>query len=104
MSNNYTPDCWVIVEVKFNDTGESERKILSSWYGGYLGSDSWRLSSGIVKIIEHKNYYEIHNSSGSVYNCNKACIGMSGYTMGIYENFKRQLAEKNMGSMEVVGL
>jgi hypothetical protein len=100
----YSPDRWVIVEVKFNDTGESERKVLASWYGGYGGNDSWKLSSGITKVIEHKQYYEIHNHSGSIYNCYKAAIGMSGYTAGVYENFRKQLVENNTGSMEIVDL
>lgn len=100
----YSPDRWVIVEVKFNDTGESERKVLASWYGGYLGNDSWKLSSGITKVIEHEQYYEIHNYSGSIYNCYKAAIGMSGYTAGVYESFRKQLEEKQSGSMEIVEL
>lgn len=98
--SQYTPDRWAIVELKLNDSEEVTRKILSSWYGGYLGSDSWRLSSGITEIVDADTHYEIHNESGSVYLCNKEQQGMSGYTAGIYESFVKDLQGK--GSISLV--
>lgn len=96
----YTPDRWAIVELKFNDSQDVTRKIMSSWYGGYLDSDSWRLSSGITEIIDCDTYYEIHNESGSVYHCNKRCQGMSSYTAGVFEKFRKSLEEH--GSITIV--
>jgi hypothetical protein len=96
----YNPDLWVIVELKFNDSDEVTRKVMASWYGGYLGSDSWKLSSGITEIVETDTHYEIHNHSGSIYNCRKGAEGMSGYTAGVFDSFVRDLAGK--GTIEVV--
>jgi hypothetical protein len=89
--NNYTPtpNLWVIVEMD-SEHGKI-RKVLGSWYGGYGGSDSWRLSSGITKIIEHDVYYEVHNHSGSVYTCYKGSEGMSGYTTSVYKDLKEKI-------------
>jgi hypothetical protein len=98
--SDYTPDLWTIVELKFNDSEEVTRKILASWYGGYLGGDSWRLSSGITKIIDKDAHYEIHNESGSIYYCGKNNKGMSNYTTGIFEHLGRSLEEK--GTIKVV--
>ena len=98
--NQYRPDRWVIVELKLNDSEEVTRKILSGWYGGYLGSDSWRLSSGITEVVDADTHYEIHNESGSVYTCGKHCQGMSGYTAGIFERFVKDLEGK--GSISLV--
>ena len=98
--STYTPDRWVIVEMGLNDTGEVERKVLASWYGGYAGSDSWRLSSGITEIVDHKHHYEVHNHSGSIYRCGKNCWGMSGYTDGIYQSFVRDL--EGRGTIRVI--
>lgn len=89
---NYTPDRWAIVELKFDDSEEVMRKVMGSWYGGYLGSDSWRLSSGITEIIDADTHYEIHNESGSVYRCSKQAQGMSGYTQGVFESLSKDLA------------
>ena len=50
--STYTPDLWVILEFKEKDSEEVNRKVLASWYGGYAGSDSWKLSSGITKQIQ----------------------------------------------------
>ena len=73
------------------DYGEEKiQKILSSWYGGWAGSDSWRLSSGITEVEELEDSYIIKNESGSVYTCFKKRYGMSAYTMAVLEDFKKQ--------------
>ncbi len=86
--SEYTPDKWVIIEI--DHEGVKIQKILSSWYGGWSGSDSWRLSSGITAVEELEDSYIIKNESGSVYTCYKGSYGMSSYTAGILEDFKKQ--------------
>ena len=86
--SEYTPDKWVVIEITMEDT--VVQRILSSWYGGWAGSDSWRLSSGITEVEELEDSYIIRNESGSVYTCYKGRYGMSSYAMGILESFKKQ--------------
>jgi hypothetical protein len=40
-----TPENWVILKITNN--GEIVYKVFGSWAGGYLGSDNWRINSGI---------------------------------------------------------
>jgi len=96
----YNPDLWVIVELKDNNSDEVTRKVMASWYGGYLGSDRWKLSSGITEIVDRDTHYEIHNHSGSIYNCGKHSQGMSGYTAGVFNSFVKDLEGK--GTIEAV--
>lgn len=100
--SDYTPDRWVILEV--NGEEGTIRKILGSWYGGYLGSDSWRMSSGITEVVEHDNHYEIHNHSGSIYTCYKNNIGMSNYTSRVFDNYLEKMNETGIGTMKIVEL
>ena len=86
--SEYTPDKWVVIEIAMDDT--TVQRILSSWYGGWAGSDSWRLSSGITEVEELEDSYIIRNESGSVYTCYKGRYGMSSYAMGVLEDFKKQ--------------
>ena len=86
--SEYTPDCWVVIEVDYE--GVKTQKILSSWYGGFAESDSWRLSSGITEGEELEDSYIIKNQSGSVYTCYKRRYGVSSYTARILEDFKKQ--------------
>ena len=86
--SEYTPDCWVVIEIAADDT--KVQRILSSWYGGWAGSDSWRLSSGITEVEELEDSYIIKNESGSVYTCYKRRYGVSSYTARILEDFKKQ--------------
>lgn len=102
MNSLYRPDLWVIVELKYNDNEEVNRKVLASWYGGYGGSDRWKLSSGVIETIEHENHYEFINHSGSIYECGKHMVGMSGYTSGVFESFKKDL--EGIGSIEVIDI
>ena len=84
----FTPDRWVVIEIEYGE--EKIQRILSSWYGGYAGSDSWRLSSGITEVEELEDSYIFKNHSGSVYTCFKGRYGMSSYAMGVLEDFKKQ--------------
>ena len=86
--SEYTPDCWVVIEIAADNT--KVQRILSSWYGGFAGSNSWRLSSGITEVEELEDSYIIKNESGSVYTCYKRRYGMSSYTARILEDFKKQ--------------
>ena len=86
--SEYTPDCWVVIEIAADDT--KVQRILSSWYGGFAGSDSWRLSSGITEVEELEDSYIIKNQSGSVYTCYKRRYGVSSHTARILEDFKKQ--------------
>lgn len=95
--STYHPDKWVLVEFDSPANGKIT-KVLASWYGGYLGSDSWKLSSGVNKITKTDAGYEFLNDSGSVYFCHKDAYGMSGYTGSVYNNFSTQIKDLNDGS------
>ena len=101
--NEYTPDRWIIIEIK-QEGEEPWRRILSAWYGGYLGANSWRLSSGITKIIEHEKHYEIHNESGSIYTCYKTSIGTSSLSASILNSWSAQADERDDFEISVIGV
>ena len=84
MTSQNTPDVWVVVEFTGTKVPETYRRVLAGWYGGYAGSDSWKMSSGITETIEHPDYWDFKNTSGSVYRCYKNSEKFSGLTMGIY--------------------
>lgn len=87
--SEYIPDRWVILKFTSKKHGEI-RKVFSGWYGGFAGSDDWRLSSGITNIEEKLELYLIHNESGSTYLCYKNNHGMSGYMSSIFASWKKQ--------------
>lgn len=62
----YKPDSWEIL--KFSD---NDYRVFGSWRGGYLYGDSWRINSGVVKVVESEDAYLVYGDSGSVYECNK---------------------------------
>jgi len=77
----YVPDNWVLVTIKTEDT--SVTKVFAGWFGGFAAGDSWKLSSGVVDVVDHTDHLEYKNHSGSVYLCRKNCYGMSAYMRSI---------------------
>ena len=95
--STYHPDKWVLVEIDSSAHGKIT-KVMASWYGGWNGSNSWKLSSGVNKITKTDVGYEFLNDSGSVYFCHKDAYGMSGYTSSVYANIAEQIKTLNDGS------
>ena len=97
----YSPDRWIVIEVKENKN-ESIRKVFAGLLGGYLGSDEWKLSSGIIKVNEDDKLFEFINVSGSVYRCHKNMYGMTGWMGRMYESWQESLADLQDGSISIV--
>lgn len=85
---NITPFRWVIVEVSLSS--KKTLHILSGWAGGYIGSDSWRLSSPIKNIDsdDAEKVFHVVTGSGSTYNLLYASSGLTFTTTGILKNLK----------------
>lgn len=87
---DYTPDCWKIVELTNVQTGETHKRVLCSWYGGYMGADWWKLSSGNISVEDHGDHYIVPQHSGSVYKLYKASEKVSGMMQSIFHSFERR--------------
>lgn len=86
----YVPDRWWVVKIT-NDSS-TQHRVIGSWYGGYLGSDSWRLSSDIVSLshdLQH-SCYTFENASGSTYRCPDHRMGLSPFAMLALDNMIRR--------------
>ena len=89
--STYTPDAWVVVDISTKD--ETIRKILAGWFGGYLGGDSWKLSSGVTSTAEYPDRYEFTNESGSLYICYRTVQRLTGMTGSMLSSWKKQISE-----------
>jgi hypothetical protein len=85
----YCPDKWVVIKISSDD--KSHYRVLGSWFGGYAGSDSWRMNSGITSASLEDKFYKFTGSSGSVYMCHKDTYGMSSYTHSVLDDFKTKV-------------
>jgi hypothetical protein len=50
-------------------------KVFMGWHGGYLGSDSWQLNSGIKTVVDEGDAFVFEGFSGSKYRCYKSGYG-----------------------------
>jgi hypothetical protein len=100
--SDYVPDKWVIVKIT-DDKNEHPTiyKIFACWYGGYAGSDSWKLNSGITRVSKEGYVYSFEGSSGSVYECHEDSYGMNFYGGGVLMNM-RETAAKNGITIEIL--
>lgn len=76
----YNPDKWIVIKINGDNP---HYRVFACWYGGYIGSDSWKLNSGITEVKEEGDFYLFSGSSGSVYRCHKNMHGTSGYGAGV---------------------
>jgi hypothetical protein len=92
--SDYTPDKWVVIKI----TGPEIKlyKVFASWYGGYAGSDSWKMNSGIVRATQVGDLWEFDGSSGSVYSCHKNSYGTNGYGGAVLSNLISQAQEQGI--------
>lgn len=94
----YTPDSWVIVEIKTKD--ETLHKVFGTWFGGYLNGDSWRLNSGIDTVSKTADGgYAVDGYSGSIYFISPGNYGTTEYTEGVLAGFEAQ-----KGDAQIKGL
>ena len=98
--SEYIPDKWVVVKIT-SDKSPPIHKVFACWYGGYAGSDSWKLNSGITRAYEEGQCFMFDGSSGSTYICHKADYGMNMYGGGVLMNM-RENAEKNGITIEIL--
>lgn len=87
------PDSWKVLRISVDEV--VLWKILCSWNGGYLGSDSWKISSQIEKIERHDDCYLTHNNSGSVYKLYKSCQRMSTLMEAQLYYYRKLLLDNN---------
>jgi hypothetical protein len=85
----YAPDNWVIL--KINDLKDPHYRVLGGWYGGYLGSNSWRLNSGITRHDFDGDYWFFYGSSGSCYKCYVDSYRLNLTTAQIFEQLKEKV-------------
>jgi hypothetical protein len=92
--SDYTPDRWTVVRI--HATGQPIYKVFASWSGGYSGSDSWKLNSGIVRAALVGDRWEFDGSSGSVYSCHRDAYGTNGYGSAVLSNMISQARDQGI--------
>ena len=86
--SDYTPDRWMVLSI--HTPKEIIYKVFATWSGGYTGSDSWKLNSGITRATFADPYWEFDGSSGSVYRCHQDSYGTNGYGQAVLNNLLSQ--------------
>ncbi len=85
--SEYTPDRWCVIRIP--SPKETIYKVFASWGGGYGGSDSWKLNSGITQAVLVEGTWEFEGSSGSVYKCRVGSYGTNNYGHGVLDSMIR---------------
>jgi hypothetical protein len=101
--STYTPDVWVVLELV--SPNETIQKVFAGWYGGYAGSNSWKLNSGITQIRKTLDgWYEFDGYSGSTYRCHENNYHMSSLMQGILSNWQKQADETGKYQIRIISL
>jgi len=99
----YSPDSYRVILIE-TATGQLV-KLFSSWSGGYLDGDSYRLNSGTEVIIEEENNYFFYGFSGSIYKLSKFTQGsLTSYSAGIYNRILQQTCVKEISVQQAIDI
>ncbi len=89
-----SPERWVILKLPNNNY-----KVFGTWAGGYLGSDRWKLNSGIKEVRQDDDFYYFIGFSGSAYKCHKKSYGTAtSYGLGVLND----IIESGEGKIELL--
>ena len=103
--NTYTPDVWVVLEFNTPELATPTRKVFCGWYGGYTGSDSWKLNSGITAVrIDDQGHYEFDGYSGSTYHCHFNNYHMSGLMQSVLANWQKQAEQRGDLTIRILSI
>ena len=102
--NEYTPDVWVVLEFDAPQFKEPVRKVFAGWYGGFAGSNSWKLNSGITEVRLVNGWWEFDGYSGSTYRCHPNNYHMSGLMQGIYANWLKQAEQRGDTTIRILSI
>lgn len=100
--NTYTPDNWVIL--RMTSPNETNYKILAGFYGGFAGSDSWKLSSGVCQAVITEEYYAFPQYSGSSYICYKGSEKLSSITASMLSAWQSMALVESLGTVEMISV
>jgi len=90
--SDYRPDKWVLLKIG----DENLYKVFACWYGGYAGSDSWQLNSGVVSVTQEGYEYSFKGSSGSTYHCHADTYGTNFYGGSVLDNLIKKAADNGV--------
>ena len=102
--STYTPDVWVVLEFDAPELTTPTRKVFAGWYGGFAGSDSWKLNSGITETRRDGYWFEFDGYSGSTYHCHSNNYKMSGLMYNVLANWLTQAEQRGDTSIRVLTL
>jgi hypothetical protein len=103
--SEYTPDVWVVLEFDRPDLEKPLRKVFGGWYGGYTGSNSWKLNSGITNVrIDDQGHYEFDGYSGSTYYCHFNNYHMSSLMQSVLANWLKQADERGDTTIRILSI
>lgn len=101
--STYRPHSWKLVKLVSPEYG-TIYKVLASWYGGFAGANSWKLSSGVEGVIQDENLITLPQSSGSVYELHRNAEHVSSLIGSVFLSFEADLEKSGKGSIEYVTL
>lgn len=99
MRRVYIPNRWCVVKFTTLKDGTWKR-VFCGDYGGFTGSDTWKISSAIEAETKQEHHIEFHCQSGSTYKC-FGKPGMSAYMKNMYAHFVNQGKETGLFTIEI---
>lgn len=94
--SDYWPDTYQFIRISSDQDKEIVTKLFAVWTGGYLDGASWKINSGITKIVKEDGMYYVHGCSGSVYAIPIEQPPMTSYGASVLNDIDKQAKGANI--------
>jgi hypothetical protein len=102
--SEYTPDVWVVLEFDAPQLERPLHKVFAGWYGGFAGSNSWKLNSGITVTRRDGDWFEFDGYSGSTYRCHANNYHLSGLMQGVLSKWLKDAEQRGDTTIKILSL
>lgn len=102
--SEYCPDSYQFISISSDKDDDKIIKLFAVWHGGYIGSDAWKLNSGVTKIEQDgalDNLYIVSGYSGSQYVVNKDSVKFSSYGEGVLRGIIEKAAAQGINVQRI---
>jgi len=91
----YCPDAYQFLRISSTKDNTVVYKLFAVWVGGYAGSDSWRINSGVTSIYKEGESVRVGGHSGSCYVINTS-THMTGYGQSVINRIIKRASEEGI--------
>ena len=95
LNNMTVPEKWLVIVIENPEAEEPMHRVVHKVFASW--DDSWKMNSGIDRIMEDDKSVDFYGYSGSRYSCDKGSYGVStSYAQKVLDNIIKKADDRGI--------